>query len=241
MRIKRISRISSCLKILVMSTALGEPATATAGGLGALISCGLTEVPLVARVPIIDLQYSRPEDVTVALASGDQLELAGVSHTEETRGLVIGADWANPSAPAIQISGCVQADGEPLTLLLEMRWPTGRLFRQYAVPRRIQPVNGVPDVQRIPPLTFADEELILGPRSASAAMASNNVATEKPALVSGSVYRVKSGDTLWSIASQLISIKSVNDRIDDIFAANPSAFLDRDIDLLKAGAVLRMP
>lgn len=59
------------------------------------------------------------------------------------------------------------------------------------------------------------------------------------AIVPGTTYRVRSGDTLYSIASR------VSGRTDGVwqtarrlFAANPDAFIDGDMDRLLAGAVL---
>ena len=55
-------------------------------------------------------------------------------------------------------------------------------------------------------------------------------------------YRVERGDTLWPIASRFKPRGSNTARMmDAILAANPDAFINNDINRLRAGALLRIP
>jgi pilus assembly protein FimV len=246
MTVKRLRNVYSVAIIQGLLAALCTANTGNAGGLGELIQCGDDKLLVVARVPIIDLQGNRPDEVTVALASADQLALAGMTHSADVLGLVVGTDWADPSDPAVQISGCVQMSDEPLNLLLDMRWPSGRLLRQYAVRPKASPVESITRIQDDKAPNSAGDRVLTPPSAAqyaydlAAALSTSNVSANAD-LPSGSIYLVIPGDTIWSIASRLTSSKTVNDRIDDIMAANPSAFLNNNINLLRADAILRMP
>jgi pilus assembly protein FimV len=52
---------------------------------------------------------------------------------------------------------------------------------------------------------------------------------------------VRAGETLWSIANQVAGNESVHARMDRIHAANPTAFINGDINRLKLGATLLLP
>ena len=69
-------------------------------------------------------------------------------------------------------------------------------------------------------------------------------ATERPrpAVASGSVYRVQPGDSLSAIASRLEGREvGLWQAVNAIFVANPDAFIDNDPNRLKAGSLLEIP
>ena len=64
----------------------------------------------------------------------------------------------------------------------------------------------------------------------------------RPAIVTGSRYRVQPGDSLSDIASRLEGRQvGLWQAVNAIFAANPQAFIDNDPNRLKAGSLLTIP
>ena len=64
----------------------------------------------------------------------------------------------------------------------------------------------------------------------------------RPAVVSGDVYRVQPGDSLSAIASRLEGREvGLWQAVNAIFVANPEAFIGDDPNRLKAGSLLRIP
>lgn len=66
--------------------------------------------------------------------------------------------------------------------------------------------------------------------------------TSAPAVVAGDRYNVQPGDTLSGIVARIENRKlRLWDSVDAIYAANPEAFLDNNIDRLIAGSTLLIP
>jgi pilus assembly protein FimV len=62
-----------------------------------------------------------------------------------------------------------------------------------------------------------------------------------PSTASGGSYTVKSGDTLGKIANQNRGAASLDQMLVALFRANPDAFINKNMNLLKAGAQLSIP
>jgi pilus assembly protein FimV len=102
-----------------------------------------------------------------------------------------------------------------LNFLLELSWPKGRLLREYT-------------------LTFSKSPSVVAPVS--------DVPTQLKEKTTDTV-RVKTNDTLWSIAQakRPNSSVSVREIMLAILTHNPDAFIDSNINLLKDGEILRIP
>ena len=126
-------------------------------------------------------------------------------------------------------------------LVVEARWPDGRLVREYTVL-----VDLLPRATEVLPMSSevgVDESVI----PADSALDDLEVdreddpsALDEP--VSGGLYLTTSSDTLWRIASgvaqQDVSVQQV---MLEIVAVNPDAFLDGNVNGLKSGYVLKLP
>ncbi len=79
-------------------------------------------------------------------------------------------------------------------------------------------------------------------RPAAAAPTAPATDRNRPAVVSGDVYRVQPGDSLSAIASRLDGREvGLWQAVNAIFVANPEAFIGDDPNRLKAGSLLRIP
>lgn len=127
-----------------------------------------------------------------------------------------------------------------LNFIVQAVWPTGRILREYTV-LLDPPIYGADGVEMIEPgmsdeVSSADVDstgrtrMRIPPGPGGGGMA-------------GSVTEMTgSGDTLWSIASRLRPANvSVQQTMLAIQRENPEAFINDNINLLKAGYVLRIP
>jgi pilus assembly protein FimV len=202
-------------------------------GLGEIRLNSALNEPLRAEIPLISVSADEADLLSVRLASNDQFQKAGIEQTADLRLLrfetITGAD----GKPAIRVT-TREAVAEPyLNFLIEVNWPTGRVVREYTV--LLDPpvlMRGAPPVSQLPAVT---EPAAARPPSVSAPSISPP---------SGGEYGpVATGETLWMIAQTVrpdsgLTLQQVMLALQQ---ANPDAFIRNNINLLKAGAILRVP
>lgn len=224
--LKRTSLLLAALGMLL-------PVAVSALGLGEIRLNSALNEPLRAEIPLISVSADEADLLSVRLASRDQFEKAGIEQTADLRLLrfetVTGAD----GKPAIRVT-TREAVAEPyLNFLIEVNWPTGRVVREYTV--LLDPpvlMRGAPPVSQLPAVS---EPAAARPPSVSAPSISPPTG--------GEYGPVAAGETLWMIAQTLrpdpnLTIQQVMLALQQ---ANPDAFIRNNINLLKAGAILRVP
>jgi hypothetical protein len=120
-----------------------------------------------------------------------------------------------------------------LNILIELRWPTGTVYREYTL--LLDPITSVastaPDSSNRP-VSKAEQK-----RAAMKSVAPSNL---RPG---GGSYQVRSGDSLSRIAGKVIQGTDVsrNDMMQWLLQNNPRAFIGGKMDRLLAGAKLTLP
>lgn len=136
-----------------------------------------------------------------------------------------------------------------LNFIVEVIWPTGRILREYTV-LLDPPVFGTEGVEKIDPGVSASQpQRQTSPstrpqrRQIPAAPSVNTGRTEGVVTQEGEYGMTGPGDTLWAIAMKVRpnSQVSVQQTMLALKRANPDAFINDNINLLKAGHVLRVP
>lgn len=198
--------------------------------------------PLRARIP-------------VQLAAGETLGAACNVTSMTSRsdiGTVPGARFTVPEAAAAGRYELAVSTPRPLyepmyELHLQLRCPGAAvLVRQYVLmldlpgmaPAALPPVAAAP--------TPAQAQATAPPPAApTPANPSRRTAISRPAtpLAHGTAYRVQAGDTLSTIAARVTERngRSLWRMAEDIFAANPGAFIDGNRDLIRLGADIVLP
>jgi pilus assembly protein FimV len=209
------------------------PAYAAALGLGEVQSRSYLNQPFAAEIPIITDQPGELAGLSVALASQETFDQYGLAKPAFLADLTFNV-VPGPQGGVIRINSA-NAVVEPfVTLLLEVRWPQGRLLREYTV--LLDPPAFTEQAVRSPVPT---------PRSEPATATS---AAPEPAGItgSGSTHVVQRNETLWGIAERYRpasgpgSTTDLNQMMLAIYRANPGAFAG-NINRLNAGAALRLP
>lgn len=224
---------------LLSSKALLVGSSVWAVGFGELELDSFLNEPLDARIALLDVDDLLPTQVLVKLASEEEFERVGAERTFLLMGLSfqVVIDSEGESYVALSSKELIR---EPiLDFILEVKWPDGRLLRDYTVlldPPRFD--DGV-----LVPTEGANEALLSNdaPGTGVPSLASVGVDDGKPNSA-GSNYRVQPNDTLWKIAQRAqLPGASVQATMLEIQRQNPDAFINNNINLLKAGQVLYLP
>ncbi len=201
-----------CALVLLVFGLL-SPGMAAALGLGELTLKSYLNEPLIAEVKLLEIGDLDPSQIRVRLATREDFARAGVERAYFLTSLrfeVIGT----PSGGALlQIRSSDPVREPYLDFIVEARWPSGRLLREYTV--LLDPPIFVGDDSGITARASTSERRAGRPgrgepasrppqqASAPAARAPSQRnydarATDRP--ISGEQYLVQRADTLWKIA-----------------------------------------
>ena len=225
-------------------------------GLGRLqVQSALGET-LRAEIDVTSLTPEEASNLRVRVAPPEAYRAAGVDY--------------NPVLPGTQAELLRRADGRPylklssdrgvqepfVDVILEISWATGRLVREYTllfdppVAVRATPSQGAPatapSMAAAPPapapVAQAPARNIERRASPARAAAPETVRAPRPAAAAVDEYKVKPGDSLSRIASRTLRPGvSLDQMLVSLYRGNPQAFLDNNMNRLKAGVVLAVP
>lgn len=252
---------------VVLGVLLGILAVpAFALGLGQIQVKSRPGEPLLAEIPIVSSDPTELQGLQARLASPDTFRRIGL---EPPQGIVSDLQFIpavdEQGRPVIRVTSTAPVQQAGLTFLVEVDWGQGRLVREYSAlvdaPRTVAappapPVaapDAAPVIQRPPPAapTVATEPAappLAAPAPPATPAPQPEVAASPPPPAvapaeNGEYGPVKRGDTLARIAGGLAGTQgySLDQTMLALLHANPDAFIGQNINLLKQGAVLRIP
>lgn len=248
--IRRLLLLTAGLAVLIT-----EPAWAV--GLGKLELKSALNQEFHAEIEITSLGGLTREELLPNLASQADFDRVGVDRNYQLADLRFSIA-TNDNSDLVVLIKSQRPVVEPfLNFLVELIWPNGRILREYTV-LLDPPVFGDAGVQPIAPASNAQQPGTASRQQgtdSSQAGSTGRVSvpgsgrqTTRPRTGEGEVvedeYGVTGpGDTLWKIALKVRPDRSVTvqQTMLAIQRANPEAFIDNNINLLKAGYVLRIP
>lgn len=182
--------------------------------------------PLDVEIALVGLRAGEHEDLRLRVANQEHFERLGILYD---------SFLADLSFEIVQIDGrwAVRArSNRPVTepfidFPLQMSWPGGQLIRQYTLlidpVRRVQRASATSVTPAAAPAAQARAALPSAPRPAS-------------------YGPVKTGETLWPIAQRLKPGGVTTQQMAiALLRANPQAFIDNNVNRLRAGATLAIP
>ena len=192
-------------------------------GLGELTLKSTLNQPLVAEIELLDVKELTAAEVVPSLASPEDFAKAGVDRQAFLNDLTF-TPVLNASGKSILRVTSSKPLSEPMVkFLVQVMWPNGRLLRDYSVlldPSKFSPQTADAAAQPAPTQTV------------TAPVTGGTKPTQ---------YTTAPRDTLWEIAEKTGNGGSVQQTMLAIQALNPDAFIDGNINRLKAGQVLRLP
>lgn len=245
-----------CASALLAVASLAFSPAAWSLGLGDVKVESYLNQPLKARIDLITQASDDLASVSAQLASAADYELIGASRESVSVPIRFSVEEIDGDAYILATSNLPLGD-PVLRLIVEVNWSSGRMLREYTLfldPPTVAEQAPAPapridqrQGQTAPaaaPAPAADRDM--APTSADPADTAARPAVSVPAgdAEYGAEYGpVQSGQTLWGIASNWSrgSGLDVNTVMIAIQRENPDAFLSDNINLLKRGAILRMP
>jgi len=256
----RSNRISASA-LLAAATLACSPA-AWSLGLGEVRVESFLNQPLKARIDLITQASDDLSSVTAQLASAADYELIGVS----VEGIPVPMRFTVEDIDGdayLSATSRLPISDPVVRLIVEVNWSSGRMLREYTLfldPPSVPDVAPAPRIEQRaavsapaaekPSAPPPAESQAVQPAEPQTVQASEPPAAPAPAAPAqarpsaGSEYGpVRSGETLWGISSSYArgSGLSINQVMIAIQRENPDAFLNNNINLLKRGAILRLP
>jgi len=254
---------------MLVAALLFAPLLAHAVGLGKLTVLSALGQPLNAEIAIVSEQSDELDSLSAHIASQDAFAKAGIEYNPVLLGVKL--DVVRGEGKAVLRLRTTQPVNEPfIDILVELQWSSGRLMREYtflldppeykgpqpiaAAPPPAPPVS-VPaqsPTQQAAPAPQPVEEKPIAPAPEPAAAAQPPEPTKEavkeqvtePAKepAKEQTYEVKKGDTLGEIARRYM-LKGVtyNQMLIALFRANREAFIRDNVNLVKAGGILKIP
>ncbi len=251
-----LSYLSAALLALASSSAL-------ALGLGDIRVLSKPGQPLLAEIPVVSADPSELENLRVALASPVTFERVGL---QRPTGLVSELQFEltrdTQGRAVVRVTSQAPVETPSLSFLIEADWGQGRLVREYSALVDAPPsALAVAEPEIVAPDGTLSNTIMREPAPASATAPAAATPTTPPPAVAPAPARpraasapvaapaadgsitVQRGQTLSQIASAVARGNQVSrDRaMIALLRANPEAFIRGNVNLLKQGAVLRMP
>ena len=223
---KKLTRL---IQWFVLTLAATTSLNARAVSLGHITLESSLNQPLRASILLGNVQRLTPQDVRVGLAPRTAFQAMGVDWSSNLSDLDFRA-VSSESGLRIELSTEASIVEPYLNFVLELVWPNGRLVREYTV-------------LLDPPVLMAPvRPLDITPVQAGRVRSANRIA-EARAQSLDLDRMTQSGDTLWEIAlaARPDRSTSVQAMMLAIQSRNPDAFMNQNINRLKAGYVLVMP
>ena len=223
---KKLTRL---IQWFVLTLAATTSLNARAVSLGHITLESSLNQPLRASILLGNVQRLTPQDVRVGLAPRTAFQAMGVDWSSNLSDLDFRA-VSSESGLRIELNTEASIVEPYLNFVLELVWPNGRLVREYTV-------------LLDPPVLMAPvRPLDITPVQAGRVRSANRIAEARAQSLD--VDRMtQSGDTLWEIAlaARPDRSTSVQAMMLAIQSRNPDAFMNQNINRLKACYVLVMP
>ena len=232
---------------------------ASALGLGEVKLKSTLNQPLSAEVQLLDTKGLSPEQIIVSLGTVNDFERNGLDFVHFYTEFQFEVALDNPGGPVVRITSRNPVREPYLNFLIEAKWTSGRLLREYTVLMDLPTFDdkapaAVQAAQTAPSTSSSTNRKSTATAQPSAP--SNALPEEKPPIIAeqdqtakksktaaGTYGPVGGKDTLWDIALAVRpdSNASVHQTMLALQRLNPDAFIHGNINLLKKGQVLRVP
>lgn len=230
--------------LLGVATYLASP-LGLALGLGEIKVNSHLNQPLEAEIQLLQTRELTAQEILVGLGSREDFERVGVERPFFLNDLKFTVDMNSPNGPVIRIKSNRLVKEPFLNFIVQAQWPSGKLLREFTVLMDLpvfsnQPARAVKAAEAKSPVVQQARPQRPQPQPARRTPAP---ASQTRGFDGDTYGPVSSTDTLWSIASKAKpgDDVSVQQTMLAIQRLNPDAFINNNINLLKRGAVLRLP
>ena len=226
---------------LLLLAGLAAPWGAFALGVGPLAVRSALNQQFEAEIPLIINSPTELIGLTAQIPRQQDFDRVGIERLQFFSKLRFAVETPPGGPNVIRIRSTEPIREPNFSLLLEVTWPRGRLFREF-------PVQLDPELysqrQQPPPPLLLIPPLVEMPPIAAAPPAPSLPPAPPVSFEGASLYGpVRTGETLIGIANQVRPSTGINlpQMMSILVAGNPEAFIDGNPSRLRAGSVLRVP
>lgn len=222
-----------------LAVTLSSMGSAFALGLGEVTWKSTLNQPLDAEIALYDIQNISNKELVVKIASPEDFEKAGIERPHALNSLVFTPVIRSNGKGVIKVTSTEPIKEPYLDFLLSVSWASGQTLREYTLlidPPAYQPAKVVAS-KTITTVTTKSKQTQVVRQTQPQKKTKPKVAAVTP---EGTV-RAHRGSSLWLFAERTRGNVSVHQAMLAIYQANPEAFIDGKMSLLKEGAVLRIP
>jgi len=269
--LKRYSFLTGrfALTAVAAATACVFSSAAWALGLGRLSVQSALGEKLQAEIDVTSLTPEEASSLRVRIAAPEAYRAAGVDYNAVLTSTQATLQRRSDGRPYLRVTSDRVVQEPFVDVILEITWASGRLVREYTMlfdPSRAAPVAAtpaapaaisaappapapaaapVPAAVTPPPSIAATPAARPAPASRPAPSADSAAATPRPPATPKSIpseVQVRSGDTLTRIAGRVQRPGvSLDQMLVSLYRGNPQAFMDNNMNRMKAGSVLAVP
>lgn len=240
-------------------------------GLGEIKTESGLNQPLDAEIVLLSSKELQESDLRAKIASFEAYERYGVTREPFHSLLRFEIYTKADGSKAVRVSSDSQIKEPYVNIIIELDWPQGKLMREYTLlldppvfnrttpvisqqPAQTQvtpaqrPLSVTKEIKRTPISEPVQEQVDTSPTETqvpkdSGVVKETAVTQRRSAPVfDGNNWSVGRGQTLWSIAKQVRpNNATVQQTLIALYRSNPDAFINDDVNRLKAGAKLKIP
>ncbi|QIB67275.1 type IV pilus assembly protein FimV [Kineobactrum salinum] len=254
------------LAVALVSLCCLQAASAWGLGLGNLTLESFLNEPLRARVNLLDVNDLGEDQIRIRLATSEDFDRMGVDRAYFLTSIKFDVEIDSDGRGYILLTSDEPVLEPYLDFIVEARWPSGRLLRNYTVlvdPPAFDDRSPVVSASRQVTDTQAESESespaatstgtevrssgdevdLRESGLAPGAMPERSYGAEAAAEPQpGSRYMIRRDETLWTIAQRARPEgATVQQTMLDIQRLNPDAFIDGNINQIKAGYIVYLP
>lgn len=237
---------------------------AQALGLGKLSVQSALGETMKAEIDITSLTPEEASSLKVRVAPPEAYRSSGVEYNPVLTSAQVQV-VRNGNRTVLRVSSDRSVQEPFVDVILELTWSSGRLVREYTLlfdpPGLTKPapaVTAAPAMAAAPAAAASSEAVPApapavttalprntpapAPVAAARPAASAPAAPVRPAVAAGGEYEVRPGDSLSKVAARTqVSGISLDQMLVGLFRNNPDAFIDGNMNRLKAGSTLQVP
>ena len=250
-----VNRLHAVAVAVVLSAGLIHTGDAMALALGRIVVQSALGEPLRAEIEVPQITAEEASSLRVGLATPAAFTAAGLQFNQALGSAQLTLERRPDGRAFLRLSSSRPVNEPFVDLMIEANWASGRIVRDYTllidppktraaapvvpmpaatVPLPVRPPAAI-SAQTLPPAVVPATRAPTAPRATAPAAVA--VSAERPAQVS-----VRAGDTAGRIAQ---ANRPANVSLDQMLVAmlrtNPNAFIDDNVNRVKAGAVIDLP
>lgn len=241
--------LATAAALAVMGTALDANALA----LGAVTVRSSLGEPLRAEIEVPQISSEEASSLQASMGSLQAFQSAGVEYNPALAGARVTLQRRPNGQAYLRVVGQRPVNEPFLGIVIEANWEGGRIVRDYTM--LVDPPNrAVPPVAATEPQTNTSTAPVAvqttpgqsrparASRAEGASRSARRTAASVPLTGEGPQVTVQRGDTAYAIASaHAADGVSLDQMLVAMLRANPRAFINGNVNLMRAGAVLNMP